>query len=40
MKEENVILVARALAFHLLCWMVSELMYMPTRIVEVYHHLQ
>ncbi len=39
MREENVVLIARALAFYVLCWMVSELMYMPTRIVEVYHHL-
>ncbi len=33
------VLVARAVALYLLCWMFSELTYMPTRILEVYHHL-
>ena len=39
MKEANVVLVARGVALYLLCWMCTELTYMPTRILGVYHHL-
>lgn len=40
MSESNVVLVARAVSLYLLCWLGSELTYLPGRILELYHHLR
>jgi hypothetical protein len=40
MTEKNVVFVARAVALYLLCWLGSELTYLPVRIIEVWHYLR
>ena len=40
MSESNVVLVARAVALYLLCWLGSELTSLPARMLELYHHLR
>jgi hypothetical protein len=40
MNERNVVLVARAVALYLLCWMGNELLYLPSRVFELLHHLR
>jgi hypothetical protein len=40
MRENNVVLVARAVALYLLCWVGSEVTNLPARMLEVYHHLR
>lgn len=39
MTNTNVVLVARAVALYLLCWMGSELTYLPNRIHGLYHYV-
>ena len=40
MTNTNVVLVARAVALYLLCWVGSELTYLPNRIHGLYHYVR
>jgi hypothetical protein len=39
MANRTVVLVARALALYLLCWMVSDVLSLPRQILGLYHYL-
>jgi hypothetical protein len=40
MTNTNVVLVARAVALYLLCWIGSELTYLPNRVHGLYHYMR
>ena len=40
MTNRSIVLVARAVALYLLCWMGSELTYLPDRIYRLYHYVR
>ena len=40
MTEKNVVLVARAVALYLLCWIGGDLTYLPNRIYGLYHYVR